>query len=97
MAMTTETYADSIEEITITGTVLRIDFVSQAQAEGGGPPVKTVRQRIIMPLEGYAGSFDLLKRVFDNLVRSGAVARTGSLQDPAAGPPPASNRSPNFE
>jgi hypothetical protein len=96
--MTPETYADSIDEITITGGVLRIDFVSHEPGEGGRAAVKTVRQRVIMPLEGYAGSFDLLKRVFDNLVRSGAVARTGAVEERPAVPPPSStNRSPNFD
>jgi hypothetical protein len=96
--MTPETYADSIDEITITGGVLRIDFVSHAPGEGGRTGVKAVRQRIIMPLEGYAGSFDLLKRVFDNLVRSGAVARTDAADDrPFSPPPSSSNRSPNFD
>jgi hypothetical protein len=94
--MMPETYADLIDEITITGGVLRIDFVSHAPSEGGQAPAKTVRQRIIMPLEGYAGSFDLLKRVFDSLVRSGAVTQKGAAETPFS-PPPASNRSPNFE
>jgi hypothetical protein len=67
--MIPEIYADSIDEITLTGSVLRIDLVtiSATQRDANNNPVKELRQRIIMPIEGYSGSFDLLKRVFDSL------------------------------
>ena len=75
--MTPETYADAIGEITLTGSVLRIDFVSLSatQRDANNNPVREIRQRILMPIEGYAGSFELLSRVFDGLVEAGAVAR----------------------
>ena len=75
--MIPEMYADSIGEITLTGSVLRIDLVtlSATQRDSSNNPIRELRQRIIMPIEGYAGSFDLLKRVFDSLVESGALNR----------------------
>ena len=101
--MNTEIYADSISEITLTGSVLRIDFVtmSATKRDANNNPEKEFRQRIIMPIEGYTGSFDLLKRVFDSLAKSGVPNYHHPL--PSAGPPtettaaPSRNSSPNFK
>jgi hypothetical protein len=106
--MTPETFADAIGEITLTGSVLRIDFVSLSatQRDTSNNPVREIRQRIVMPIEGFAGSFELLTLVFDGLVEAGAVARrpaanVSPFPQPSSAAPRTSVRaaeqSPNFE
>lgn len=102
--METEVYADSIGEITVTGTIVRIDLVSLSPSErnDANQPVPIFRQRLIMSVEGFANSFEVMQKAMQGLIEGGAIRRTtpeetgvpdGLASNPAAAP---QNRSPNF-
>ncbi|UEM06169.1 hypothetical protein JL101_012260 [Skermanella rosea] len=81
--MSPETFCDGIGEITLTGSVVRIDLVSLSPTEkdGDGRPVPVFRQRIVMPVEGFVHSLGPLERTTRKLMEEGRIA-----------PPPATSR-----
>lgn len=101
--MSSELYADGIGEITITGTIVRIDLMSLSATErdASNNPKPVFRQRIIMPVDAFANAVDLMQKALAGLVEAGAVRRIGDLPAASASdliqPPSASaNASPNF-
>jgi hypothetical protein len=106
-----ELYADGVGEITVGGTVVRVDLVSLSPTErdAGNAPKSVFRQRLIFSVEGFANAVDLMQKALQGLVESGAVipaqARKPAVT-PAASPgvapapgiekPRIANRSPNF-
>lgn len=76
--MQSELYADAIGEITVTGTIVRIDLVSLSATgrDEMGQPVPEHRQRIVMSLEGFANSFDVLNKAMNGLIEAGAIRKT---------------------
>jgi len=100
--MESELYADAIGEITVTGTIVRIDLVSLSatQRDDQGQPMPELRQRIVMSLEGFANSFEVLNKAMNGLIEAGAIRKT-STDDNVVPVRPASetakpNGSPNF-
>jgi hypothetical protein len=107
-----ELYTDGIGEITVSGTVVRVDLVSLSPTErdANNAPKSVFRQRLIFPLEGFANSVDLMQKALQGLVDAGAITRTGRTQgtvnplaplpiDPGVvrtEKPRAPNASPNF-
>ncbi|MEF3134505.1 hypothetical protein OS035_23915 [Rhizobium sp. 268] len=98
--MSNELYADGIGEITITGTIVRIDLMSLSATDrdANNNPKPVFRQRIIMPVDAFANAVDLMQKALGGLVEAGAVRRIGDMSAAAtdiqqAG---ASNASPNF-
>ena len=79
--MQSELYADAIGEITVTGTVVRIDMVSLSATmrDDAGQPTSEHRQRIVMSLEGFANSFDVLQKAMNGLIEAGAIRRNDPL------------------
>lgn len=73
-----ELYADAIGEITVTGTIVRIDLVSLSTTmrDAAGQPVPEHRQRVVMSLEGFANSFEVLQNAMNGLIEAGAIRRT---------------------
>ncbi|TKT75045.1 hypothetical protein [Aquamicrobium sp. LC103] len=101
--MTQELYADGIGEITVTGTIVRIDFMSLSATEKDDKnnPKPIFRQRVIMPVDAFANAVDLMQKALGGLVEAGAVRRIGDVQklpgaEAAQNGAPASNSSPNF-
>jgi hypothetical protein len=108
--MRDELYADGIGEITVTGSIVRIDMVSLSATERDekNTPRPELRQRIIMPLDGFANAVDLMQKALAGLVEAGAVRRIGDSANggevDAKAPPAATaatatsgpNASPNF-
>jgi hypothetical protein len=99
--MQAEIYADGVGEITVTGHMVRIDLVSLSatKRDANNKPVTEFRQRIIMPVDAFANTAELMKNVLNGLIQAGAV----KLQAPpaqGAGAPAADaarrNGSPNF-
>ena len=95
-----EVFVDGISEITVTGPTVRIDTfsVSPSEKDANGNPKPVHRQRIIMTLESFMNSRDLIDRVARELVQGGAVRRVEQGAD-KAGPDKAAARpagSPNF-
>jgi hypothetical protein len=98
--MSNELYADGIGEITVTGSIVRIDLMSLSATERdtNNNPVPVFRQRIIMPVDAFANAVDLMQKALAGLVEAGAVRRVSDAQ---AHPitdivPPSQNASPNF-
>jgi hypothetical protein len=107
-----ELYTDGVGEITVSGTVVRVDLVSLSPTErdANNAPKSVFRQRLIFSVEGFANSVELMQKAFQGLVDAGAVTRTHRAQttaapsaSPAVGPMPANsetprppNTSPNF-
>lgn len=70
-----EIFADGVGEITVTGTVVRIDFVSLSptQKDANNNPRPVFRQRVIMPVDAFANTAELMKKALAGLVESGAI------------------------
>jgi hypothetical protein len=101
--MNNELYADGIGEITVTGTIVRIDLMSLSPTErdANNNPRPVFRQRIIMPVDAFANAVDLMQKALGGLVEAGAVRRVGDVPQIPPGdgvqqPPLSGNASPNF-
>lgn len=100
--MSSELYSDGIGEITVTGTIVRIDLMSLSATErdASNNPVPVFRQRIVMPVDAFANAVDLMQKALTGLVEAGAVRRIGDVPGAPAVEAqkgqPASNASPNF-
>jgi hypothetical protein len=70
-----ELYADGVGEITVGGTVVRVDLVSLSPTErdASNAPKSVFRQRLIFSVEGFANAVDLMQKALQGLVESGAV------------------------
>jgi hypothetical protein len=77
--MSNELYADGIGEITVTGTIVRIDLMSLSATErdANNNPKPVFRQRVIMPVDAFANAVDLMQKALGGLVEAGAVRRIG--------------------
>lgn len=75
--MQNEIYADAIGEITVTGPIVRIDLVSLSatQRDDAGQPVPEFRQRVVMSIEGFANSYEVLQKAMNGLLEAGAIRR----------------------
>lgn len=101
--MNNELYADGIGEITVTGTIVRIDLMSLSPIErdANNNPKPVFRQRIIMPVDAFANAVDLMQKALGGLVQAGAVRRVEDISPVPAGDavqqsPLTGNASPNF-
>jgi hypothetical protein len=99
--MHTEVYADGIGEITVSGSTVRIDLVSLSPSErdAANNPKPVFRQRVVMTLDGFANSAELMQKVLKGLVDAGAVSRmplAGNATTRHDAPVRVDNVSPNF-
>ena len=99
--MHNEIYSDGIGEITISGSVVRIDLVSLSPTErdDSNNPKPVFRQRIVMPVDMFANSAELMQKVLKGLIDAGAVARKHAVGGAATmheANSKAGNVSPNF-
>lgn len=106
--MQDELYADGVGEITVTGSIVRINLVSLSATEKDetGNPRAVFRQRIVMPVDAFANAVDLMQKAQAGLVEAGAIRRIGDANpkanlpelngEPVAPPSPQPNGSPNF-
>jgi hypothetical protein len=80
--MESELYTDGISEITVTGTIVRVDFVSLSPTErdANNAPKSVFRQRLIFSVDGFANSMELMQKALRGLVEAGAVTRTQPRQ-----------------
>lgn len=80
--MDKELYADGMSEITVTGSIVRIDLMSLSATERDekNNPKPVFRQRIIMPVDAFANAVDLMQKALGGLVEAGAVRRIGDVQ-----------------
>ena len=102
--MTKETFADTVGRIDYTGGVIRAELVSLEPVEGSEDEARmAVRQRIVMPMDGFLHAFGTMGNLVQKLIESGVVVREtvddGSEQMRPADMPPAveeAPKSPNF-
>lgn len=78
--MHNELYADGIGEITISGSTVRIDLVSLSPTErdASNAPKAVFRQRVVMSLENFANSAELMQKALQGLIDGGAIKRTNA-------------------
>lgn len=93
--MVPEIYADGIGEISLSNGVIRIDLISLSpvQKDSKDPPLREVRQRVIMSPQGFIEAFGTMENVMKKLVDMGAIVKR-----PVDNPPQAQSQpvSPNF-
>ena len=72
-----ELYTDGVDEITVSGTIVRVDLFSLSpnDRDTNNPPKKVFRQRLIFSAEGFANSVDIMQSALRGLVEAGVVTR----------------------
>ena len=70
-----EVFADGMGEITLTGGMVRIDLVSLSanNKDSEGRPELELRQRIVMPPDGFLRSFSAMEDLMQKLIKAGVV------------------------
>lgn len=76
--MHTEVYTDGVDEITVGGSIVRVDLVSLSPTErdANNAPKKVFRQRLIFSVEAFANSVEVMQNALQGLVDAGAIRRT---------------------
>lgn len=102
--MHAEIYTDGVDEITVGGSIVRVDLVSLSPTErdANNAPKKVLCQRLIFSVEAFANSVEVMQNALQGLIDAGAIRRNQPLELRQAAAstrrdPPASNnlRSPN--
>jgi hypothetical protein len=85
--MIREFYSDGVGEITVSGSIVRVDLVSLSPTERdqNNNPKSVLRQRLIFSVEGFANSVDVMQNALQSLVDAGVVRRNQPRSP--AGPP----------
>lgn len=75
--MHAEIYTDGIDEITVGGSIVRVDIISLSPTErdANNAPKKVFRQRLIFPIEAFANSVEVMQNALEGLVQAGVVKR----------------------
>jgi len=75
--MHNEIYSDGISEVTVSGSIVRVDLVSLSPTErdANNVPKKVFRQRLIFSVEAFANSVEVLQKAMQGLIEAGAVKR----------------------
>lgn len=76
--MHTELYTDGIDEVTIGGSIVRVDLVSLSPTErdANNAPKKVFRQRLIFSADSFANSVEVMQNALQGLVDAGVVQRS---------------------
>ena len=97
--MDTELFTDGISEITVGGSIVRVDLfsLSPTERDDSNAPKRVFRQRLIFSVESFANSVEVMQKALQGLVDAGAVRRTEPSHAASLGsqPLPNSPRSPN--
>jgi hypothetical protein len=72
-----ELYTDGVDEITVGGSIVRVDLVSLSPTErdANNAPKKVFRQRLIFPIEAFANSVEVMQNALQGLVDAGVIKR----------------------
>lgn len=75
--MFAELYTDGIDEVTIGGSIVRVDLVSLSPTErdANNAPKKVFRQRLIFSAEAFANSVEVMQNALQGLVDAGVIQR----------------------
>jgi hypothetical protein len=76
--MDAELYTDGIDEVTIGGSIVRVDLVSLSPTErdANNAPKKVFRQRLIFSAESFANSVEVMQNALQGLVDAGLIKRS---------------------
>lgn len=72
-----ELFADGVGEISLVGGMVRIDWVSLSATEkdASGQPALEVRQRMVLPPEGFLRVFSAMEDLVKQLVDAGVIRK----------------------
>lgn len=75
--MHAEVYSDGVNEITVAGSIVRVDLVSLSPTERdeNNAPKRVFCQRLIFSVESFANSVEVMQNALQGLVDAGAVRR----------------------
>src|SRR5215469_9805270 len=75
--MHAEIYTDGVEEITVGGSIVRVDLfsLSPTERDASNAPKRVFRQRLIFSVESFANSVEVMQKALQGLVDAGAVRR----------------------
>ena len=75
MSKNQESFADGIGEITLSGGMVRMDFVTLqgSQKDPENKPQLEFSQRVIMPPDGFLRSFSAMESLVKQLIDAGLV------------------------
>jgi hypothetical protein len=78
--MHAEVYTDGIDEITVGGSIVRVDLISLSPTErdANNAPKKVFRQRLIFSIESFANSVEVMQNALHGLVEAGVVKRSSA-------------------
>ncbi|QAU35558.1 hypothetical protein [Janthinobacterium sp. 17J80-10] len=68
-------FSDLIGNVTVTGPVVRIDFVKLSPASNKDQQKMEFSHRVVMPIEGFLRSLQLQEEVRNKLIADGVVTR----------------------
>jgi hypothetical protein len=97
--MDVELFTDGIGEITVGGSIVRVDLfsLSATERDANNAPKRVFRQRLIFSVESFANSVEVMQKALQGLVDAGAIRRSEPSQAASATGQPGPNipRSPN--
>jgi hypothetical protein len=75
--MHAEIYTDGIDEVTIGGSIVRVDLfsLSPTERDANNAPKKVFRQRLIFSAESFANSVEVMQTALQGLVDAGVIHR----------------------
>jgi len=81
-----EIFSDGIGEITVSGSIVRVDLTSLSPTERNpdNTPRAVLRQRVIFSVEGFANSVDVMQKALQGLIDAGVIRRTETTATAAA-------------
>lgn len=81
--MVAEVFADGVGRVDFVSGVVRIELVSLEPAESGQGKME-VRQRIVMPVDGFLHSLNTMGDLVNKLVEAGVLKRNEQSGVPAS-------------
>lgn len=75
--MHAELYTDGVDEITVGGSIVRVDLftLSPTERDQKNAPKRVLCQRLIFSVESFANSVDVMQKALQGLVDAGVVRR----------------------
>ena len=70
-----EIFVDGIGRIHFAGGMVRFDFVTLQPEVEGKAPVPVVKERVIMPPQGFLGAFNSMLQLIDKLLEAGVLQK----------------------
>jgi hypothetical protein len=93
-----ELFTDGIGEITVSGSIVRVDLTSLSPTERNpdNTPRAVLNQRVIFSVEGFANSVEVMQKALQGLIDAGVVRRTAPPAPAASAGNGRASGSPNF-